>query len=178
MRPIDAWTLRRALTTAGPLNGELEALSEPYCRLVEHLTRLRPTARQTALDGFLCARDDAAKIVKALADVDPEVPPPEDEQPSRPATLADVRAIAATVQWLWPGYIPQSRVAGIAAYEGIGKTRFALDLARRIWLALDWPDGQPAALPEGTPTLWVCADGQQDDMIAAADAFRLPDEAI
>ena len=135
-------------------------------------------ARQTVLDGFLCGRANPEAIIKTLADVDPEGPPPEADPPARPANLADVRKVMSESQWLWDLYIPAARIAGIAAFEGVGKTRFAMDLARRIWFGLPWPDGQPATFPERTPTLWVCADGQQDDLAAAAEAFGMPDEAI
>jgi hypothetical protein len=71
---------------------------------------------------------------------------------------------------------PGSR--GLLHFEGIGKTRLAMDLSRRIWFAEPWPDGQAATFPAKTPTLWVCADGQQDDLAAAAEALGMPDEAL
>ena len=113
-----------------------------------------------------------------MADADSSGAPPDADPPPWPATLADIRKIMAVSQWLWEGYIPAARIAGIAAFEGIGKTRFAMDLARRLWFALPWPDGQAPTLPERTRTLWVCADGQQDDLAAAAEAFGMPDEAL
>jgi hypothetical protein len=45
MHQIDAWILRRLLTTPGPLDGELEELSEPFRRLAEHLAGLPLEAR-------------------------------------------------------------------------------------------------------------------------------------
>lgn len=53
-----------------------------------------------------------------------------------------------------------------------------MDLARWIWFALPWPGGQGATQPERTPTLWVCADGQQDELASIAKAIGLPGEAI
>jgi AAA domain len=178
IRSPDAWTLRRLLCGEA-VNGELQAVSEPFRRLADMLATLPLQARQGAWDGFLCGQSEPDALVKALAAADPLASCPEaDETNSRPATLADVRKIMAEAQWLWNLYIPAARIVGIAAYEGIGKTRFATDLARRIWFALPWPDGQPATLPQGTPTLWVCADGQHDDLAAAVEALGLPDEAI
>ena len=66
----------------------------------------------------------------------------------------------------------------MAADPGIGKTRFALDLARRLWFGLPWPDGQPATLPAGTRTLWVQGDRNFAEMLQAARDFGLPDEAV
>jgi hypothetical protein len=178
--PPDAWILSRALA-GHELNGERDRLTGPVRRMVDHLCELAPDARTAAWGAMLAAREDGPELVKALAGVDPSgTPPPEPEPPPRrrPANLADIRNVSKGVQWLWEGYIPAARISGIAAYEGVGKTRLAMDLARRVWHALDWPDGQPATLPPGTPTLWVCADGQQDDLLTAADALELPDEAV
>jgi hypothetical protein len=130
------------------------------------------------LDGFLCGRPDRDLIIKALAEARPEGPPPEAETPSRPAHLGDLRRARSESRWLWHRYIPAARIVGIAAFEGVGKTRLAMDLARRVFNGDAWPDGQPPTFPAGTPTLWVCADGQQDDLAAAAEAFGMPDEAI
>ena len=65
----------------------------------------------------------------------------DEDAKNRPATLADVVRFMAKIRWLWEGYIAAARIVGIAAFEGIGKTRFALDLARRIFHGLCWPDG-------------------------------------
>ena len=46
--PFDAWTL-----AGEPVNGELQALSDRFRRLVDHLASLPLEARQGALDGFV-----------------------------------------------------------------------------------------------------------------------------
>src|SRR5262249_48216320 len=112
-------------------------------------------------------------------DFEPKGPPPDrDSAPMRFATAADIRRMVCQTPWPWEGWIPPARIVGIAAYEGVGKTRFALDLARRVWHGREWPDGQPMTLPSLTPTIWVCADGQQDDIAETLPAFGLPDEAV
>ena len=60
----------------------------------------------------------------------------------------------------------------------IGKTHLALDLARRLWFGLPWPDGQPPTFQAGTTTLWVCGDRHQDELRERAAAFSLPPEAV
>lgn len=177
IRPLDAWAIRRLL--AGyELNGELAALSDPLRRLTVRLGALPPKRRLDAWEGYLCARPDADDVLRAVAEADPAGPAPEAEPAPRFATLADIRRDLTGMQWAWTGYIPAARVAGLAAFEGIGKTRLALDLARRIERADNWPDNQPPTFAKGTPTLWVCSDGQQDDLAETAAAFGLPDEAI
>jgi hypothetical protein len=53
-----------------------------------------------------------------------------------------------------------------------------VDLVRRIYFADQWPDGQIATLPKGTRSLWLCADGHQDEIVEMLPAFGLPDEAV
>jgi AAA domain len=175
--PYDAWTIARLLA-GEPVNGELQAVSEPFRRLTEQLATLSTEARRTAFDGFLCDRRDSDVLIKAVADVNPLGPPPEAVPLIRPATLADLRRFMSESTWIWNLYIPSARIAGIAAFEGIGKTRFAMDLARRIWLGLEWPDGQLATFPEGTTTLWLCADGQQDELAGIAESLGMPDDTL
>jgi hypothetical protein len=81
------------------------------------------------------------------------------KETGEPATLADLRPLMGSVPSVGEGYILAARISGIAACERVGKTRFALDLARWIWHGLPWPNGQPPSFPARMPTLWVCADG-------------------
>lgn len=176
--PHDAWTIRRLLVGRDPDDGELARVAVPFRGLAMLLAGMGVDARPAALDGFLCGRDDRERLVKALAEADPDGPRPEAEESVPFATLADIRRSRVDVQYLWDLYIPRGALVGLAAYEGVGKTREAMDLARRIWFALPWPDGQAPTLPARTPTLWVCSDGQQDEILAIAEAFGMPDEAV
>ncbi len=97
---------------------------------------------------------------------------------ARFATVADVRRALSETRWRWEGWIPSARIVGIGAFEGTGKTRFALDLCRRVYLSLVWPDGQSPTLPAGTRSVWMCADAHQDELAETLPAFGLPDEAI
>jgi hypothetical protein len=175
--PIDAWTIRRLLTGQS-LNGEPRTLSGPFRQLAAHLDVLPTRARQTAFDGFLCGRSDGETLVKALADVDPSSPPPEPEPAARCATLTDVRRLMADDQWLWKAWLAVAVLNGLAADPGTGKTIMAMDLARRLWFRLPWPDGQPNTLPEETRTLWVPGDRHYGQLLGLAQAFKLPDEAL
>jgi hypothetical protein len=105
-------------------------------------------------------------------------PPAEAEPPRRWATLADIRQFLAVSHWAWEGWIPAAHIAGIAAFEGVGKSRFALDLCRRAYLGLPWPDGSPMTLPPGTKSLWICSDSNQGDLARFAPLFGLPDAAV
>jgi hypothetical protein len=176
-RPLDFWVVR-SLVTGRLLNGEAEAVSEPFKPLVEHLAKLPTEARQGALDGFLCGRSDADELVMALAGVDPSDPPPENDPEERCATLADLRRLVADTQWPWPGWLAAGVLDALAADPGTGKTIFAFSLALALWFKRPWPDGQANPFPRGTRTLWVPADRHYPQLLDLADKFGLPDEAL
>ena len=176
--PFDAWALARLLADQ-PLNGELAALPEPWRAMAEHLNGLNAKARKAALDAMLAARPDRDELVKALAAVDPLSPAPAITSPGVAfATLADVAKIVSSQPWLWNGWVALGVLNAVAADPGIGKTRFAMDLARRLWFGLPWPDNQPNTLPAGTKTLWVQGDRNFAEMLQLARDFGLPEEAV
>ena len=53
-----------------------------------------------------------------------------------------------------------------------------MELAKRIYNAVTWPDGQPPTFPAGTTTLWICGDRHQDELRDLAKEYGLPHEAI
>ena len=175
---LDAWVFA-ALTSGQTLNGKLDSLSAVLRPMADHLNGLAKNARGAAWLAMMAARPDAAELVKAVADQDPTKPPPAAQASIRQfATAGDLRRVASTTPWTWPLWIPGSGLSGFAAFEGTGKSRLLLDLARRIWHHLVWPDGQPPTFPKHTPTLWLCSDGQQGELLDMMTAFKLPDEAI
>ena len=178
MTPYDAWAFARLLAGYS-LGAALEFVSKGFAALAERLDGMAPEDRDQAWNVALSLREtDREAFTLQVVGADPESPPPKVEVPARPANLGDIRRVMSQEQWLWEGWIPKSRISGISAAEGVGKTRMAMDLARRIWHGLPWPDGQPATLPPGTPTLWICSDGQQDDLAMNAGPLGLPDHAI
>jgi hypothetical protein len=62
IRPLEAWTIRRLLCGES-VNGELQAISEPFRRLAAHLDGLDVEARQRAWGGFLCGQSDADTLM-------------------------------------------------------------------------------------------------------------------
>jgi hypothetical protein len=174
--PSNAWVFAR-LVSGQSLNGQVATLPEAFKRMGEHLEKLPLNARPAAWHAMIQARPDGNELVMAVADVDPLGPRPE-TPPRQYATAADVGQGLSGGPWIWDGWIPPDRIVGIAAGEGIGKTRFMLDLCRRVWLGMPWPDGQSMALAAGTPTLWLCADGQHDELAETLPALGVPPEAI
>ena len=154
--PTDAWTLARLVAVESP-GDDLAGVSEAIRPLVAMLQAAVPLEhRHTAFTAFLARQPGADDIVVAMAQADPMGPPPVIEPPRRFATCADVMRLETTAPWTWKGWLPSARVIGIAAGEGVGKTRLAMDLARRVWHGEPWPDRQPMTLPPESLTLWGC----------------------
>ncbi|MGA2701530.1 MAG: AAA family ATPase [Isosphaeraceae bacterium] len=177
IRPPDAWTLRRLLYGLD-VNGELDALPEPFKSMGEHLAGLNKKSRNAAWQAMLAARPERGELVDALEGIDPNKPAPETLATALFATLADVARIVSAQPWLWKGWLALGVLNAVAADPGVGKTRFALDLARRIYHGESWPDGQQATLPRGTRTLWVQGDRNFAEMLQASSDFDLPYEAV
>jgi len=173
---LDSWVFAKLLAGQS-VNGDLTLVSEPIRPFALLLETMAGPERFYGWQGGLSLFPDHDLIRQAVAAADPTAPAPV-PQPQTFATAADVRRIMAQIRWEWELWFPKSRIVGIAAGEGIGKTRFALDLARRIWLKEPWPDGQPMTFPAYTPTLWLCSDGHQDEIAEALPLLGLPDEAI
>jgi hypothetical protein len=185
------WTFRRVLT-GHEINGELSTLPEPLRSMAEYLARvtvdenLTGQARREALaaardplwKAMMAACPDRETLTTSLAAVDPDAPAPEAEPSERCATLADVRRLVNDTVFPWKGWLAAGVLNALAADPGTGKTIMAADLARRLWHKVDWPDGQPNTLPEGTRTLWVPGDRHYIQLTDLARDYGLPDEAI
>ena len=133
IRPPDAWTLRRLLYGLD-VNGELDALPEPFKSMGEHLAGLNKKSRNAAWQAMLAARPERGELVDALEGIDPNKPAPETLATALFATLADVARIVSAQPWLWKGWLALGVLNAVAADPGVGKTRFAL-------VALDLPAG-------------------------------------
>jgi hypothetical protein len=142
------------------------------------VSRRRREILATAIDDLHKHPDAPAtvnRVIDELQTLERSLGP---RKPRRPAHAGDLRLTLSDVRMIWDGWFPASRVCGIAASEGCGKTLLTLDLARRIWHGLPWPDGQLPTFPVHTPTLWVCSDGNQEDICEALPRLGLPDEAV
>jgi hypothetical protein len=178
VRPFDSWIIRRLVSGRDmDIVPDEDAVSRSLRPLVAHLAGLPLEERPSALGGYLCARLDAEAFRLALSSVNPDAAPPRDE-PLDYATMDDVGRLLSTQAWLWRGWLAQGVLNAIAAEPGIGKTRFALDLARRLWLGEPWPDGQPNDQPRQTRTLWVLGDRNFAEVLQALRDFGLPGHAL
>jgi hypothetical protein len=173
----DYWLVAKLLS-GGSLNGELELASPAFRGLADLLVATELAHRGIAWNGFLAGRSDRDAIVRGVADVKPDEPPPATDPPRRSAHLGDLAHADHESRFIWPGWLVRGHFNLLSSHPKIGKTHLALDLARRIDFALLWPDGQPPSFSEGSRTLWICGDRHQDELRERAAAFGLPPEAV
>jgi hypothetical protein len=173
----DAYAVRRPMVGL-PSGDELQHVGPEVRQLVERLSQAPLEGRSQILDCYLQALPDPNAVIMAMANVDPNGPPPVIAPPRKFATCADVLRLEAATPWVWEGWLPSAKIVGIAAGEGVGKTKLATDLARRVWHGLAWPDGQAMTLPPKSPTIWIAADGQQGELANALPLLSMPPESV
>lgn len=87
-------------------------------------------------------------------------------------------------EWVWGdkvqnvGWIAKRGLHLLEGKEGTGKTRFVLDLWRRVYFRLPWPDGTEINLDQDSKILFVAADSHYDQIVLTSEAFGIPDESI
>lgn len=146
--PIDAYALRRTLAGL-ELNGERDHLSDSVRRMVDHLEALPPSDRDAAWETMRCALGDGPELVKALATVDPNGPPPEPEAGARLAYKM-TRAADITprdVEWLWRDRIPLGMLSLLAGDPKLGKSFATLAMAANVSRGAPMP--HDATIPDG-----------------------------
>jgi hypothetical protein len=174
----DAWVLAKPIVDLPVTSDELAAVSVLWRPLAERLARAPLADRPGIIEVFSLALPDPDALVKALASVKPDGTPPSAAPKRLTAHLGDLAGYQSAGRFVWPGWIVRGHFNLLSSDPKIGKTHLALDLARRIYFALSWPDGQAASFPAGTKTIWVCGDRHQDELRDRATDFGLPPEAI
>lgn len=117
---------------------------------------------------------------KAAADHDAKPLPVEfggEPEPEKLLTLADARKVLGETRYLWRPYLMVGGLTAIAGDVGAGKTCFMLDLHRRQWHGLAWPDGSPVE-SKGRPVVYVMADQRLSQLADLAKDYGVPDDSI
>ena len=176
---FNAWVLNHLLADL-PLNGELDMMSPPWKGIAEQLVNVDAALRTTVLNALLGITPGGPEMLQSVINTDPMAPCPV-VQPAakrRAARLADLTTASGSSRFVWPNWIVRAHFTLLSSNPKVGKTRFALEVAKRIYTASLWPDGQPATFPAGTPTLWVCGDRHQEELRDLATEYGLPHDAI
>jgi hypothetical protein len=92
-------------------------------------------------------------------------------------TLADLESLGGgDLDWIWQGWILRCALALVSADAGVGKTRLAADLVRRVRQGESWPDETPITLPTDAPVIWLAADYQFAELVQLHKDFDLGEE--
>ncbi|CAN5190884.1 hypothetical protein BH10PLA2_BH10PLA2_17190 [soil metagenome] len=92
------------------------------------------------------------------------------KSPSRLRIRAASQLEHRTVAWLWPGWLPEGKLALLAGDPGLGKSLLTLDLCARLSTGRPMPDGSSGP---GVATSLVlnAEDGVEDTIKSRLDAF-------
>jgi hypothetical protein len=126
---------------------------------------------------MLAVSSNPNELVMELAAVDPRGPEPVAAK-RRSAHLGDLAAASGASRFVWPSWITRAHFTLLSSNPKVGKTRLGVEIAKRVYFAQPWPDGQPPTFPAGTPTLWICGDRHQEELRDLAREFGLPQEAV
>jgi len=92
-------------------------------------------------------------------------------------SLAELAADLPPIEFLWTGWVPLGLLSLLGADPGVGKSLFALDLARRIILGDVFPDGKPIE-DERRRCIYVDAENTPQLLNERADAWRMPKDGL
>jgi hypothetical protein len=148
--PTDAWAFGRVLCDH-PLNGELDAMAEPWKTMAVHLAALPAADRQIHLRAMLTARPDRDELVKALADVDPLGPAPATEAAPPGVVMRQASTIEPlSVEWLWEPRLPLGMLSLFAGDPKLGKSFVTISVAAAVSrgapLPLDGRNAEPGSV--------------------------------
>lgn len=94
-----------------------------------------------------------------------------------PGTLAEAMQVIGETKYLWPSWIMRGGLTAIAGDVGAGKTEFVMDLWRRMYKGLPWPDN--AVMDEsGGQIVYLMADQRIGQLGDLARSFGIPSESI
>jgi hypothetical protein len=84
-------------------------------------------------------------------------------------TMADNLRHVGNQRWLWERWIPLRAMTLILGEAGVGKSRFALSIAKTLSTGGEFPDNTPSPYPEGSKSLYMLVDGNYDSTLAYLD---------
>src|SRR5262249_50079558 len=153
----DAWVLGRIICGLG-VNGELDDLSPRFHDIADHLESLSPGERPGAWTAFLCGQPDRQLIIRTIADIDPDGPPPSPAEAEVRPRFKMTRAVDIAprpVEFLWGKRVPRGMLSLFAGDPKLGKSLVTVAMAAAV--------SRGAALPgDDTP------DGPGDVVLLSA----------
>jgi hypothetical protein len=177
----DAWVIQaRKFQDIPVVAGEFLDLSPPIRRLLEAFPGRALEARAQMLEGIYPLLDEPGR--QRLLSADPDAGPPASGPattpfPSRAPSVDDLADPPAGF-FLWTNRLVRAHLNAIASNPKFGKTLMFVELAKRLWYGTPFFGEEEPALPAGTTSLWVCGDGQQDELKQRAREYGFPGKAL
>lgn len=147
---VDLWAIAKVLASQ-ELNGEISLVSEANKPLINLLASMKPHQRIAGFQGATVSRPDHLKIQRAVADIDPMLPPPTGPDGS-PESSLEVKLIRAStikvllIDWLWESRVPLGMLTLFAGDPKLGKSFATLYLAAMVSRGAELPGG---GIPDG-----------------------------
>jgi hypothetical protein len=137
--PRDGWVFG-CLVSGRPVNGELATVSERFRALAQRLDATPLEGRKALWDVFLLSQPDRDDIIQAVAEAEPEGPPPEPVAVNQRGNLVApmVKMICAAdiepreVEWLWYGHVPLGMLTLFAGDPKLGKSYVTIAMAAAV----------------------------------------------
>lgn len=144
---FDGWTRRcwQALDTCSP-GGEIQAL-------------------QQALSDHPDAEDFLHELL--------QYKPGKNRSAEGLSTLEELGKTLKPITWVWKNWVLRGLLSMVGAVSGVGKSFFALDLARSIIMRQPFPDGQQPDPDRATRVLYVDAEMVPQILYQRARAWEL-----
>lgn len=161
--------------------GPFEALGYAVAQLKAGDSR---EAREQIFDGlvkeFYGDENGLIQLGSLRGLLDPWLPgepcPDQPEQEAYP-TLADLDETLKKTEYIWGPYIMKAGLNAIAGDVGAGKTVLAMDLHRRQWFDLAWPDDKPIEEP-GKRAIWLMSDQRLGQLRDTANNMGVPLKSV
>lgn len=143
--------------------------------LLEHGGDFEKAASDLRRQGY--SRTDPTVVFPAAAPAGPGERPDDGVRPDFDfATNADLKKYDLGVNWVWEQWFQCATVNLLSAEGGAGKTRFVLDLCRRVHMGLEWPDGTPTVpWPHQYLAMWVAGDRNHGELLENSTRFGFGD---
>lgn len=162
---------------AGPLDNERAYSKFSALAVLNHGGDWSAAARELGEKGYGERSPELQMKAVQLVTPTPQLPPDDDVKPDYDfATADDLRRLGVSLKWTWPGWLQEGAVNLLAAEGGSGKTRFVMDLVKRVATGGEWPDGSPCPRFDGQYiAMWVAADSNHAELLSLSEEFGVAD---
>ena len=151
--PFDAWVLAKLMANQPVDAAELDATSEPWRSIAEHLEALPEDDLDRIIKAHLPGEPNVDAVIRAIEDQAPRGPAPPIKASDRAAPrMSSVRLTCAAeitakpIEWLWRGRVPMGMLTLFAGDPKLGKSYVTLTMAAAVSRGAPMPDSDP---PDG-----------------------------